>query len=725
MKYKCIRQFDTTDCGVACLATVLRHYGSELPIAQIRELAGTDRQGTSAFGMVQAAKQLGFEAKGVRGDQTALCSGFPLPAIAHIVTEEFMLHYVVIFEIKDGKMVIADPAKGMIRCTVEDFCKQWSGVLILLSPGKDFQKSKEGTGVARRFLNLLIPQKKILLPIFLLSLIITAIAVAVPFYYNILIDHTAAEGCSDHLTMISLLILGMYAIKGILEYFRGRLMLNLSQKIDLSLIPEYNRHLLRLPLRFFHMRKNGEIISRYTDACKIRDAVADAALTIMIDIVMAIAGGAVLWYMQADLFYIAMGILALYAITVFLHVKPIRKSNEKTMEHNAQYTSFLCECVEGVDTVKAMNAEQTSQEKAQKLYISFWEYIRKNYLLNVTQKQITTTLAAIGETLILWVGVLNVLEGTMSMGELITFHALLLYFLSPVQNLLKLQSTMQTAVVAAQRLGDVLDLKQEEYCDEALIANTESLRKPIEISNLNFRYGTRGLVLQNVSMHIAPGEKVALVGESGSGKTTLAKLLMRFYQGESGSISIGGKDIREIPIEVLRDRIAYISQDTFLFSGTIAENLRLANPNATDDDLIRACTMSRAHDFIDKLPMKYETRLDENGANLSGGQRQRLAIARALLKNPDIIIMDEATSNLDSVTEHAIETTLNSLQKDTTFIIIAHRLSTVKKCNAIYVMENGQIIEAGTHDGLIAENGTYARFWKEQYGTSQTEACVN
>ena len=713
MKYTCVKQIDSTDCGAACLATILNHYNSFMPIAKIRELAGTDKQGTNVYGMVQAARKLGFDADGVEGDEESLFSDFPLPAIAHVVIDNSLLHYVVIHSISKDKIVVADPAKGIVNYTPQDFLKIWSGVMILLTPDNNFTQSKKKSTL-NRFFSMVISQKKLLTPIFISSLIITATGILASFYYSVIMDSILLSQSYEFLLTISLCVLGLYIVKNILEYLRGRLILNLSKKIDLQLIPEFNKHLLRLPLSFFQMRKCGEIVSRYSDASKIRDALSDAVLTIMIDSLMALGGGIILFLQNKLLFFIALGMLVLYGSVVLLYNKPIRKANRSVMEDNAQFSAYLYESVEGIETIKAMNNEAISERKSKNLYDKLWVSIKKNFLLNISQSTIVGTIAVIGETIILWIGTINVLNGVMTIGSLITFHALLAYFLSPAKNLLNLQPTIQTAVVAAERLNDVLDLDTENPDTKNGADFSANLFKNIDIKNIFFRYGTRELVLKDLSLSIKAGEKIAFVGESGSGKTTLAKLLLNFYEQESGSISIGGEDVRNIPHLVLRDRISYISQETFLFSGTIKENLLLAKNDATDDEIKEACRISQANTFISKMPLGLDSLIEENGANLSGGQRQRLAIARALLRKPNILIMDEATSNLDTITEKAIEETLNEISEDTTIIIIAHRLSTIKSCDNIYVFEDGEIIEKGSHKELLNKNGAYAHFWRQQ-----------
>lgn len=721
MHYYCVKQHDITDCGAACLATISKQYGLKLSISKIREAAGTDKQGTNAYGMIKAAEQLGFTAKGVKGNQDAFFGGFPTPAIAHVIVDGSLLHYVVVHKVTKEKIIIADPGKGIVKYNPDEFFKVWTGVLIILVPTSKFKKGNENKGVMSCFFSLMVPQKRLLVNIFLSSLMITVFGILASFYFRFIMDDIVPNSTRKTLIALSVGVIILYIFKAILEAFRNHLMLYLGQKLDIPLILGYYEHVLGLPMNFFGTRKVGEIVSRFTDASKIRDAISSATLTIMIDSLMAIVGGAVLFSQNHTLFFIAVIVVVLYGVIVLAFNKPVKKINEKQMENNAQVTSYLVETLNGIETIKAFHAEDKAQAKTDKLFVKLLRSVFKGGMITNAEQTLTGIISTLGSTVILWVGVVNVLNGNMTLGSLITFNALLAYFLDPVKNLINLQPTMQTAIVAAERLSEILDLELEKIHDEKRKLAPASLNLPIRIENLDFRYGTRRLVLENINMTINAGEKIALVGESGSGKTTLSKLLMNFYPWEKGEIFIGNYNIKDINLESLRNKIAYISQDIFLFSGTIRENLELGNEDATMEDIIEACHLSKADEFINALPLRYETMLEENGANLSGGQKQRLAIARALLKKPDILIMDEATSNLDSITEKAIEKTINSLSRNITTIIIAHRLSTIMRCDKIFVMEKGRFIENGTHSELIKKKGRYYNLWKDQLPSDDSE----
>lgn len=652
MKYYCIKQHDITDCGAACLATICKQNGYKIGITRIREVAGTDKQGTNVYGIIKAAETLGFSAKGVKGDKEAFFSEFPLPCIAHVIMDGNLLHYVVIHKITKKQVVIADPGAGIVKLTPEEFFGdvhkegkppkyQWSGVLILLVKSESFQTGDETKGLFQRFIHLLLPQKKLIIHIFIASLIYTILGILAAFYFKVLVDDILPDSLMKTLTTLSIGIIVLNIFKVILNAFRTHLLLYLSQKLDIALLLGYYRHVLELPMNFFGTRKVGEIVSRFNDASKVRDAISGATLTIMIDTLMAVAGAVILYLQNVQMFGITVIMVVLYLIIVLTFNKWYEQLNRKQMEDNSQLTSYLVESLNGIQIVKAYNAERKANRETEIKFVKLLKSIFDLSWVSNLQSSLKIFVELVGGVVILWVGSVCVIKGQITIGQLITFNSLLVYFLDPVKNLINLQPQMQTAVVAADRLGEILDLEAEKGENERKKLCPDSLSGDIVFKDISFRYGTRQLVLEDINLTIKKGQKVAFVGESGSGKTTLSKLLLHLYKAESGNILINDNNIEDIQIEKLREKIAYISQETFLFSGSILDNLSLGLDYATMDDVIEATKSAQAHDFINELPLRYETRLEENGANLSGGQRQRLSIARAMLKKPDILIMDE------------------------------------------------------------------------------------
>ncbi|WP_313073349.1 peptidase domain-containing ABC transporter [Lacrimispora sp.] len=712
-KYPCIRQHDLRDCGPACLATICESYGLKLPVSKIRVLSETDLEGTSIFGMIQAAEKLGFQAEGVRtNNKKELFNSLQVPLIAHIITDKMLLHFVVIHKITNNYITVADPEKSIIRYKPDDFFKLWTGILILMTPTIRFQKGNQTKSIYNRFWNLIFVQKKLLLGIFFASILVTAFGLAGSLYYQLLIDNIIPRNTLSglHILSISMLILSIFKV--LFEFLRKILLLYMAQKIDIPLMLGYYNHVVNLPMNFFSTRKVGEIISRFRDGDKIRNVISQVTLTLMIDTLMSIIGGVILYMKNSKLFFLCFIPITLYMIFIVLFKNKLKKVNLEVMEDNAVLTSYLVESLEGIETIKAYNREDLVKDKTKS---NFLKLIKSGFTQGLTynvQESLMGVVSGGFAVILLWFGGSLVLKNEITIGELITFNVLLTYFIEPISRIINLQPHLQEAIVASDRLGEILDLELEKQGEET--EKPDSLYGDIVLEHVNFAYGFKDNILNNVNIHINQGQKIALVGESGSGKTTIAKLLMGFYKIKDGKISINTYNINDIDRDILRDRISYISQDSFFFTGTIRSNLEFAYKNVTYDDMISACKKAQIHEYIMSLHSGYDFVLEERGMNLSGGQRQRLSIARALLKKPDIVIMDEATSNLDLLTESAIQKTLEECVSGMTTIIIAHRLSTIKQCDSIYVIDKGNIVEEGSHKELINKKGIYFKLWSEQ-----------
>lgn len=725
MSYSCVKQHDIKDCGPACLSTICRNYGKKISIAKLRELTKTDNIGTNIYGLVDGATKIGLNATPLEGTQEELLEAvskneIKLPVIAHVIINKHLLHYVVIHKITTSYLIIADPAKGIVKYSYDDFFSIWTGHIITFNKTRRFTMMNETKGTLARFFVLIRAQKVQLFSIFLISILITAISLAGAYAFKLIIDGIVLKDNNtnqlqqifNNIHIIGIALLALYTIQAAAQVLRSMLVAKLSNSLDTAVMLEYYNHVVSLPMKFFSTRKTGEILSRFSDASKIREAISNVALTVMIDLVLALAGGYILFVLSPVLLLISVFIIVLYLLLIICFNSPIKKISYEGMESNAQLSSYLKESIDGIETVKAFSNENAVKAQTKNKLAKLFDKLYKCSIIYSLQDTLSSFIASAGTAVILWIGIILVQKGTITLGSLITFQAMMTYFIDPMKNIIELQPTIQTAVVAADRLSDMLDVEVEKM--ESLTDKPYKFSNRILFDNISFRYGNREMVLNDIHIEIKRGERVALVGESGSGKTTLVKLLMNLYAPEKGAIYIDDVNIKNIALRTIRNKIAYISQDIFLFSDTIKNNLKIGREDISDDEILTVCSQSLADKLIEKQSLGLDTMLEENGNNLSGGEKQRLAIARALLRNPDILIMDEATSNLDSITEKMIDNTIFNLSNNITCIMIAHRLSTIMKCDKIYVMERGHIVETGTHQELLNKKGTYYSYWKEQ-----------
>ncbi len=737
---KAILQHDERDCGAACLAMIAGYYGYFQPLNEYRELTNTDQDGTSVYEIIQAASSIGLSAEALTGDVNELLDSldkgeFRTPFIAHVVTEDNYSHFVVVSTIDAGKVCLYDPAKGKVREATEKFAKKWTGNIVTFVTTSGFRKKKGHSDGIVSYLPLLKQQIGKFIGIIMLSFLISAVGIVGAFAFQIIIDSSSEmvvsqeeddhhehdiefltdsewlnntlEKVSDyfeHLTVhgvsqIFIYLIILYTIAALVQYLRGLLIISMARHIDFNITMPYFNKITEMPMSSIIKRRTGDYLSRHSDIASIREAISTAIITMIIDAVMAVGCGLILCFQNTELFLIAGTIILVYAAVVILNRRRIKDSNRKFMERNAYVNSFLKESIDGMETIKSVNAEEQIQDSMRSKFSGYIDAAMQKSCIVMTQEALVTGIETIGIALILWRGFTMVIQGQMTLGALITFYALLGYLITPVKNLIEMQPVLQSGNVAAERLNDVIAMSAERR--EGKNAELNSV-KSWKVLNVNFGYKAQEPMIKKASFSFKRGDRVALIGESGSGKTTLAKLFVRFFEPQSGEISADGVELRNYDIKSLRNSVAYVSSDASLFSGTLYDNLRLGNPECTDEWIRTVCAIAGISDLTDDFSEGRQYYIEEGGANLSSGQRQRVAIARAIMRRPSLLILDEATSNLDLRTETEILKAIRGEIKNITILMVSHRMSSIKNFDKIVVMQDGAIAGEGTHEELIA-----------------------
>lgn len=703
-RYPFFEQQSAMDCGAACLVMIGRYWGKRFSINRLREMARVDRNGTSLRGLAAAAESIGFMTRPVKASLEKLASQ-NLPAIAHWEG----IHYIVVYEITRKHVVVGDPAVGQRTLSPSEFKAGWTGYALLLQPTAVLKQIGEANQPFWQFLRLVKPHRLVLLEVFITSILLQILGLITPLFTQLILDRVVVQRSLLTLNAIGIgmLIFGLFQIA--LTALREYLTDHTANRIDLALIVGFISHTFRLPLSYFESRYVGDIISRIQENEKIQKFLTDQALSILMDFLTVFVYIGMMLSYSWKLTLLTLVILPPYILLACIATPILRKLSREIFAASNAETGYLIQALNGIRTVKAMAIEQTVRWRWEDLFGKSVKASFSGQVIGNILQSLSGTIEMLIMTGLLWFGAWQVIQNELTIGQLVAFNMLLGNVLSPFKRFTGIWDELQEVVIAIERINDVIDAEPEEDLQRETRRILPSLKGHLRFEQVTFRYrpNSDANILENLTFEVQPGQTVALVGRSGSGKTTLAKLILGLYPPTEGNLFIDGHNVTSLSLRSLRQRIGVVDQDTFMFGGTIRENLTIRHPEATLEEVIEAAQMAGAHLFIKELPMGYETQIGEGGSMLSGGQRQRLAIARALLGNPRLLILDEATSSLDTESERIIQANLSKILQGRTTIVIAHRLSTIRNADLILVLDRGILVERGTHDELMAQRGHY------------------
>lgn len=702
MKNYTILQDGIKECGSACLLSIIRYYGGNISLDRLLELTKTTKEGTNFYDIQKAAKEIGLLSKGYKLESVNKILDIEKPFISQIVIDNYN-HFVVVYKIKNNKITIMDPAKGMRKLSIEEFKEKWTGYILILEPYKKLPFYDENNYVLNVIRQIIIDNKKIIINLILHTLIVTIFTCAYSYHFKVLIDNVLNTN-NLNLIIVTIIFIIILSIKLSVEYLRNNLLLYLNQKIDLSVITTTINKIISLPYSYYKNKTTGEIISRVNDLLYIKNVISKIITTIFLDIILSLVVMIILLTINKTMTIILFIIIIIYLIVFLLYKKSIKNMTDIIQEDNSKINSLLVESISSYETIKGMDLEKKFINKINNSYL---KNINNNLIFSKlinTQELLKDLFEGIIIMFITYLGITYVTDKSLSIGSLITYNTLLYYFINPIRNSFDFYKEFFYVKNSIKRINNILNFKNEKIDKYSGLKIDGNIR----LNKLEFSYNSKNKTLEDISLTIEKGEKVLLLGSSGSGKSTILKILYKYYQVKRNTVFINDYDIVDFTEKDIRENIIYVSQNEFLYTDTIRNNI-IMDRDIQESEYINICRITHVNDIIKDNPQGYNYRLEENGVNISGGQRQRIILARALLKKGNIILIDEGLNEIDINLERKILKNIFSYYKDKTIIIISHRLDNMDLYNRVITVEKGKLKDVLTRNEWYIRHRNYLK----------------
>ncbi len=731
MAFPFYKQLDAMDCGPSCLRMIARHYGKTYSLQALREKCFITREGVSLLGISDAAENIGFHTLGVKIDFKKLCGEAPLPCIVHWKQK----HFVVVYKIRHNPrgsaskftIFVSDPAHGLIKYTEKEFLDCWlstktdnedKGIALLIEPTPDFytQADEKLNKSGFRFLfSYLRPYKKFIVQLFLGLLLGSLLQLIFPFLTQSVVDVGISNQNIGFVYLVLLAQLMLFFSRATVEFIRGWILLHLGTRINISLISDFLTKLMKLPIRFFDTKMIGDLLQRISDNQLIESFLTSSTLSILFSMVNLVIFSVVLAMYNLTIFAVFLAGSILYSLWIWMFMKRRRELNFKRFAQMSDNQSNIIQLITGMQEIKLNNCEKQKRWDWEHIQARLFRVNIKGLALTQWQQAGSVFINETKNIVISFIAAKAVIDGSITLGMMLAVQYIIGQLNSPIEQMISFIQAAQDAKISLERLGEIHNKEDEENPDDAKITIIPE-NKSINIDKLCFQYeGPHSeMVLENVDLKIPEGKITAIVGMSGSGKTTLVKLLLGFYPPVKGDIRIGDIKLENFSAKMWRQKCGAVMQDGFIFSDSIAKNIALSDEIIDKQKLLHAVKMSNIQEFVESLPLGYNTKIGSDGHGLSQGQKQRILIARAVYKDPEYIFFDEATNALDANNELVIMNNLEKFFKGKTVVVVAHRLSTVKNADNIVVLDKGKIVEMGTHNDLTALKGEYYNLVKNQ-----------